>query len=60
MLKLNQVFRNYADVCALEYCDRSIESGQTTILIGPSGCGKSTIIRLIIGLQMPDAGMTLE
>jgi osmoprotectant transport system ATP-binding protein len=56
MLELNQVSKNYAGVCALERCDLSIASGQTTVLIGPSGCGKSTILRLIIGLQMPDEG----
>jgi osmoprotectant transport system ATP-binding protein len=56
MLELNQVSKYYSDVCALECCDLSIESGKTTVLIGPSGCGKSTILRLIIGLQTPDAG----
>ena len=56
MLELNQVSKNYADVCALGHCDLSIAAGQTTVLIGPSGCGKSTILRLIIGLQMPDQG----
>jgi len=56
MLELNQVSKNYPDVCALERCDLSIASGQTTVLIGPSGCGKSTILRLIIGLQTPDEG----
>ncbi len=56
MLELNQVSKNYSDVSALERCDLSIASGQTTVLIGPSGCGKSTILRLIIGLQMPDEG----
>ena len=56
MLELNQVSKSYSDVCALERCDLSIASGQTTVLIGPSGCGKSTILRLIIGLQIPDEG----
>ena len=54
MLVLNQVSKNYSDVCALDCCDLSIASGQTTVLIGPSGCGKSTILRLIIGLEIPD------
>jgi osmoprotectant transport system ATP-binding protein len=56
MLELNQISKSYADVSALERCDLSIASGQTTVLIGPSGCGKSTILRLIIGLQIPDEG----
>ena len=30
--------------------------GSFTALIGPSGCGKSTILRLCLGLDMPDAG----
>jgi osmoprotectant transport system ATP-binding protein len=56
MLELNQISKSYADVSALERCDLSIASGQTTVLIGPSGCGKSTILRLFIGLQTPDEG----
>lgn len=56
MLELNKVSKNYSGVCALEHCNLSIASGQTTVLIGPSGCGKSTILRLIIGLEMPDGG----
>jgi NitT/TauT family transport system ATP-binding protein len=30
--------------------------GSFTALIGPSGCGKSTILRLCLGLDLPDAG----
>jgi len=56
MLELNQVTKNYADVSALKRCDLCIASGKTTVLIGPSGCGKSTILRLIMGLQLPDEG----
>ena len=56
MLELNQISKSYADVYALERCDLSIASGQTTVLIGTSGCGKPTILRLIIGLQTPDEG----
>lgn len=30
--------------------------GQVTCLLGPSGCGKSTTLRLIAGVDEPDAG----
>lgn len=30
--------------------------GSFTALIGPSGCGKSTILRLALGLEIPDIG----
>jgi osmoprotectant transport system ATP-binding protein len=56
MLELSHVTKYYAGVAALESCDLSVASGETTVLIGPSGCGKSTILRLMIGLQLPDAG----
>jgi osmoprotectant transport system ATP-binding protein len=56
MLELSHVTKRYAGVAALENCDLSVASGETTVLIGPSGCGKSTILRLMIGLQLPDAG----
>jgi len=56
MIELSRVSKSYPGVAALERCDLSIEAERTTVLIGPSGCGKSTILRLIIGLEMPDAG----
>jgi len=34
----------------------TIERGQFVSLLGPSGCGKSTTLRLLAGLEIPDAG----
>jgi sn-glycerol 3-phosphate transport system ATP-binding protein len=34
----------------------SADAGSLVVLLGPSGCGKSTTLRLIAGLEMPDAG----
>jgi len=32
------------------------DEGTLNVLLGPSGCGKSTTLRLIAGLEFPDAG----
>ncbi len=35
--------------------DLSIHAGETLVLLGPSGCGKTTLLRLIAGLEFPEA-----
>ncbi|GGY00918.1 ABC transporter ATP-binding protein [Litchfieldella qijiaojingensis] len=41
---------------ALHPLDLSIAAGETLVLLGPSGCGKTTTLRIISGLESPDAG----
>jgi putative spermidine/putrescine transport system ATP-binding protein len=40
----------------LEPLDLSIAAGETLVLLGPSGCGKTTTLRIVAGLERPDAG----
>ena len=41
---------------ALEPLDFAIHAGETVVFLGPSGCGKTTTLRIIAGLEEPDAG----
>src|SRR5262245_50282385 len=57
MMELSGVTKYYDGQTILEGIDLTISAGRTTVLIGPSGCGKSTVLRLLIGLIRPDAGV---
>ena len=48
----------YADDMPLIFngLNLSINSGDYVALVGPSGCGKSTLMRLMLGLEHPQAG----
>lgn len=41
---------------ALDPVDLAFAAGETVVLLGPSGCGKTTTLRIVAGLEMPDAG----
>jgi putative spermidine/putrescine transport system ATP-binding protein len=56
-IRLERCAKTFADgTRALEPLDLAIESGETIALLGPSGCGKTTTLRIIAGLDVPDAG----
>ena len=56
-IRLERCAKTFADgTRALEPLDLSIAAGETVVLLGPSGCGKTTTLRLIAGLESPDAG----
>ena len=44
------------DRAAVDHLDLEVDEGEIVCLVGPSGCGKSTTLRLVAGLDVPDAG----
>ncbi len=58
-VQLVGVEKRFGPKRVLEGVDIAFEPGKITVVIGPSGCGKSTILRLLLGLQKPDAGRVL-
>ncbi|MFM9899681.1 MAG: ABC transporter ATP-binding protein [Polaromonas sp.] len=54
---VQQCAKTYPDgTRALHPTTLTVEAGEVLALLGPSGCGKTTLLRLIAGLETPDAG----
>ncbi|MDE2608657.1 MAG: ABC transporter ATP-binding protein [Burkholderiales bacterium] len=55
-IRLVQCGKTFGAHRVMEPVDLTIAAGETLVLLGPSGCGKTTTLRLIAGLEQPDAG----
>ncbi|WP_233863009.1 ABC transporter ATP-binding protein [Paraburkholderia adhaesiva] len=55
-ITLTRCAKTYRGTRVVEPVDLSIGASETLVLLGPSGCGKTTTLRLIAGLETPDAG----
>ena len=55
-IELDAVSKAYNGHVVVDRVSVSIERGERIVLLGPSGCGKTTLLRLIAGLEVPDAG----
>ena len=55
-VQVNDVFKNFDQVRAVDGVSLEIEQGQFFSLLGPSGCGKTTLLRLIAGFEVPNSG----
>ena len=58
-VRLIGVTKRFESVTAVDSVDLDVYRGEFLSLIGPSGCGKTTTMRLIAGLDEPDAGQIL-
>jgi sulfate/thiosulfate transport system ATP-binding protein len=55
-IEVRNVSKSFGSFQALDDVSVIVPDGSLTALLGPSGGGKSTLLRVIAGLEVPDAG----
>jgi sulfate transport system ATP-binding protein len=56
MIDISGLTKRFGDTLVLDRVDLHVPRGSLVALLGPSGSGKSTVLRIIAGLDVPDAG----
>ncbi len=59
LLRLCNLRKAFGALAAVDDVSLGIHRGEFFALLGPSGCGKTTLMRMIAGLESPDAGQIL-
>ncbi|GIE88439.1 ABC transporter ATP-binding protein [Actinoplanes regularis] len=59
MILVNGIRKRFGAAVALDGMTFEVRPGQVTGFVGPNGAGKSTTMRVILGLDRPDAGQAL-
>jgi osmoprotectant transport system ATP-binding protein len=56
LFELAGAVKRHRGAVVLGPLDLSVRAGGTLAVVGPSGAGKSTVLKLLLGLERPDAG----
>jgi ABC-2 type transport system ATP-binding protein len=56
MIEVRGLSKRYGDTVAVDRLSFDVRPGVVTGFLGPNGSGKSTTMRLLLGLDAPDAG----
>ncbi|MGN6473348.1 MAG: ATP-binding cassette domain-containing protein, partial [Mycobacteriales bacterium] len=56
MIEAAGLTKSYGAIRAVDDLSFHVEPGRVTGFLGPNGSGKSTTLRMIVGLDRPDAG----
>ncbi|MBI2833748.1 MAG: ABC-F family ATP-binding cassette domain-containing protein [Acidobacteria bacterium] len=60
VLELTNARKAYGDNVVFRNVHLHVERGDRIALVGPNGAGKSTLMRMLSGVEAPDAGSRLE
>ena len=55
-IKIEQLYKSYGDIKAVNGIDLEVNEGEMFGLVGPDGAGKTTTIRILCGLLKVDSG----
>ena len=55
-MELQNVWKRYDTINALQNVNLQVANGKITSLLGPSGSGKTTLLRILAGLDTPTRG----
>src|SRR5579859_6298104 len=58
-IEVRGLCKRFGSVLALDGMSFTVRPGHVTGFVGPNGAGKSTTMRVILGLDAPDAGSAL-
>ena len=56
VIRVNDVYKSFKTVKAINGVSLKIPKGQFVALLGPNGAGKTTLVEMIEGIQKPDKG----
>ena len=60
MIEARGLTKRYGSTVAVDALSFDVRPGVVTGFLGPNGAGKSTTMRLLVGLDAPDAGEDVE
>jgi ribose transport system ATP-binding protein len=59
LLEVRRATKRFPGVLALDNVDLTLERGEVLAVIGENGAGKSTLMKILAGVDQPDAGQML-
>uniref|UniRef100_UPI00117767AD ABC-F family ATP-binding cassette domain-containing protein n=1 Tax=Candidatus Entotheonella palauensis TaxID=93172 RepID=UPI00117767AD len=56
VLRLSGLTKSYGTKCLFQGLEVSVGRGERWAILGPNGTGKTTLLRMVLGLETPEAG----